>query len=320
MLEIISPAVLNNRVTVNQQGQASLVDDAAPSPLGLLILQNSYLDDEAANEDFVIFHYYLTNTSEETLTNIYAGLFFDWDINTDAQDFARFDDTRRLGYVLNRSVNPDVLVGTRVLSAGPMTYHAIDNPTEIYGGAGTDGGFRESEKWSFLSGGIQRTTLANTDVSQMTGTGPFVLDPGATVEIAFAVVAGTSETDLQDNADAAAALWGDIVRTSTEDAPGAPPATFRLEAPFPNPAAFPATISYQLGAPSHVTMRVYDVLGRLVQTLAHGQARSAGTHRLGWDGTDQSGQRLAGGIYFVQMTATGQGTSFSQTRQIVVVR
>jgi flagellar hook assembly protein FlgD len=46
-----------------------------------------------------------------------------------------------------------------------------------------------------------------------------------------------------------------------------------------------------------VTVAVYDVAGRLVQSL-HSGALPAGAHRLSWDGT---GARPGNGVYFIRL-------------------
>jgi hypothetical protein len=73
------------------------------------------------------------------------------------------------------------------------------------------------------------------------------------------------------------------------------PQECRLEQNFPNPFNASTVLSYKLQAPSHVSLRVYDTAGRLVETLVDGW-RSAGTHELTWEAGN-----LAAGIYFAKM-------------------
>jgi hypothetical protein len=49
-----------------------------------------------------------------------------------------------------------------------------------------------------------------------------------------------------------------------------------------------------------VTARVYDVMGRKVQTLLDRVVRS-GEHEIQWDGTDTKGRCVASGVYFVRV-------------------
>ena len=47
-------------------------------------------------------------------------------------------------------------------------------------------------------------------------------------------------------------------------------------------------------------MRLYDVSGRLVRTLADGDL-AAGEQRLRWDGNDDRGRALASGVYYLRV-------------------
>jgi len=319
ILEIISPAEFTT-----QQGKVELVDTGAPNPIGISVVQDSYVDGSADNDDFIILRYTVSNDTESTLSDLHVGLFFDWDVNrTDpASDFARFDDTRQVGYIQDDASNPTILVGTKVLSKdAEVSYRAIDNPSQIYRDQ-NGGGFTEEEKWSFMSGGIRNPTLNRSDVSQLMGAGPYTIDPGSSVEVAFAVLAGPNLDAFQQNADNAQMLWDDILSTPTavEDDPVLPtPGDFAFKPIYPNPASPPATFAYEVATPSDVTLTVYDVLGRKVRTLVAG-LKNSGAHTVVWDGIDQAGQRVASGLYVARFTAQSSGVTFTQSRQVVVVR
>jgi len=68
---------------------------------------------------------------------------------------------------------------------------------------------------------------------------------------------------------------------------------------MPNPFNPASAISYQLSADSYVALRVYDITGRLVETLVDGW-RSAGTHELSWEAGD-----LPSGMYLAVLEAGG---------------
>ncbi len=198
----------------NEEGSVVLTDHLASLPLGVTIQQDSYADNRPDYNDFVIFRYIITNSGESTLSNLYAGLFFDWDLNEYAADFARFDQARRMGIVQNKYSNPTYLAATRLLTGtDSLSYRSIDNYGEIYGGD-TGDGFTTSEKWSFLSGGIQTTSLNAVDVSTMTAAGPFVIEPGQAVQVAFAVIGAGSQTALETSADNAQQFWNTPVFTT----------------------------------------------------------------------------------------------------------
>ena len=94
------------------------------------------------------------------------------------------------------------------------------------------------------------------------------------------------------------------------------PKTFALGQNYPNPFNPTTTISYDVPAGGgHVTLRIYDVAGRLVRTLVDG-AGTAGRKTASWDGGSDSGHKVATGVYFYRMTAPG----FEQTRKMVLMK
>ena len=68
---------------------------------------------------------------------------------------------------------------------------------------------------------------------------------------------------------------------------------------YPNPFNPTTTISYNLPASGHVTLKVYDILGREVVTLTS-ENQSAGAHSAIFDGT-----HFARGVYFYRLIAPG---------------
>ncbi len=201
-LGIISPGE-----QADEEGLITLVDSLAANPLGVSITQETFAFKSEPLTDFIIFKYTITNHSTTDYDSMFAGLFFDWDINEDAVDHARFEQGRRLGIAQNSKNGARLLAATKILTADlNIGFHAIDNPGEIYGGDAGDG-FTDQEKWQFLSSGIQRTSLDATDISTLTSVGPFALAAGKNIEVAFALIAGESESDLFGSADIVQQLW-----------------------------------------------------------------------------------------------------------------
>ncbi len=72
----------------------------------------------------------------------------------------------------------------------------------------------------------------------------------------------------------------------------------------PNPFNTSTEISFNLNVEDRVTVGVYDVGGRLVKRLADGNFKS-GKYTFRWDGTDNSGEEVPSGIYFVKIQTSG---------------
>ncbi len=84
----------------------------------------------------------------------------------------------------------------------------------------------------------------------------------------------------------------------------------------PNPFNPRTTIAFTLGEASPVTLRVYDVGGRLVATLLDGVGFGPGRHEASWNGRDDAGRAVAAGTYFYRVDAKGS----SQSRPMVLVK
>jgi hypothetical protein len=80
-----------------------------------------------------------------------------------------------------------------------------------------------------------------------------------------------------------------------------------------NPGTGPMRLSYSLPAWGVVSLRIYDLAGRAVRTLASGR-QDAGRHTLDWDGRDDGGTGLPSGTYFARLTAAGAAASRTLVR------
>jgi glucose/arabinose dehydrogenase len=83
------------------------------------------------------------------------------------------------------------------------------------------------------------------------------------------------------------------------------PGTTQLLAPFPSPAVGGATLPYDLYGSAAVTLRLYDMRGRLVRTLIAGATRSGGANAEAWDGRDDDGHEAPAGVYVVRLGVGG---------------
>jgi len=73
------------------------------------------------------------------------------------------------------------------------------------------------------------------------------------------------------------------------------PKTYKLYGNYPNPFNPTTTINYQLPTTSHLTIKVYNLLGKEVATLVD-DVKQAGSHSVTFDGSG-----LAGGVYLYQL-------------------
>ncbi len=85
---------------------------------------------------------------------------------------------------------------------------------------------------------------------------------------------------------------------------------FELPQNYPNPFNPTTVISYQLSAVGYVTLKVYDVLGREVETLVN-RKQNPGSHTVTFDAS-----KLPSGVYFYRLNA---GT-YTATRKMMVIK
>jgi photosystem II stability/assembly factor-like uncharacterized protein/sugar lactone lactonase YvrE len=83
------------------------------------------------------------------------------------------------------------------------------------------------------------------------------------------------------------------------------PRTLALNQPFPNPARTRFNIAYALPRQTRVELKLYDVAGKLVTTLAHGEQKP-GYYNLTWNRQDTKGRSCACGVYFCTLSAEGK--------------
>jgi sugar lactone lactonase YvrE len=80
------------------------------------------------------------------------------------------------------------------------------------------------------------------------------------------------------------------------------PQDYALSQNYPNPFNPSTVISFQLPVSNEVELAVYNSSGQIVRTLSQGQMAS-GTHSVAWDGTNDTGARVASGVYLYALKA-----------------
>ncbi|MBI3194212.1 MAG: T9SS type A sorting domain-containing protein, partial [Ignavibacteriae bacterium] len=88
------------------------------------------------------------------------------------------------------------------------------------------------------------------------------------------------------------------------------PWTFKLGQNYPNPFNPSTTINYSLAATTPVVVKVFDMLGREVETLVNGLQQS-GTYTLSF-----SPKNLPSGIYYYRLTTN----TFVETKTMMYVK
>jgi len=93
------------------------------------------------------------------------------------------------------------------------------------------------------------------------------------------------------------------------------PDKISLASGYPNPFNSGISIGFALPASGHVSLEIYDMLGRHVKTLAD-EPFVAGYHNIIWDGSSDSGQMASSGVYFYKM----KSGEFEETQKLVMLK
>jgi len=97
------------------------------------------------------------------------------------------------------------------------------------------------------------------------------------------------------------------------------PQQFELEQNYPNPFNPSTTIRFAVEKTAFTDVAVYNVIGQKVKTLA-AETMTPGFYTTTWNGTDDNGQGVTTGVYFVRMVATGDNAEFSSLRKLLLLK
>ncbi len=297
---VVQPFILQSPGNVADEQGLSIFDDtnAGSNRFSIETELHSYTFADDESMDFIILKYILKNTGSDNYSDLHAGLFFDWDIDasTSSDNLVNYNVGGRFGYAYNSDQRLNKThAGVVLLSTDDDTFYAIDNVNDIYDG------FTDAEKWTSLSNRRNHVTEGPSDISFVSGTGPHVLNADEQIEIAFALIAGTSLDELKDAASRSREKFASLVTDVNDDV--VLPIEYSLTQNYPNPFNPTTTINYSIPNDGRVTIKVFDILGSEITTLVN-KYQTSGRYSLEFNGTD-----LPSGLYICRMNAGNYSTS-----------
>jgi hypothetical protein len=84
---------------------------------------------------------------------------------------------------------------------------------------------------------------------------------------------------------------------------------------YPVPVQASTTVSFNLFQSQQVSIKIFDMSGRSIKTLASAQMQS-GDHQFVWDAKDERGNAPTTGIYFLRI----ETADYTETKKIIMVR
>ena len=103
-----------------------------------------------------------------------------------------------------------------------------------------------------------------------------------------------------------------VISGAGETAPALAAAIDRIA---PNPFNPATVVEYSVNQPGTISVRLYDLAGRRVRTLADGD-HAPGFYQVRWDGRDQTGRLLPSATYFCRL----EGVGLAETRKITLLK
>ena len=95
--------------------------------------------------------------------------------------------------------------------------------------------------------------------------------------------------------------------------------SFTLQQNYPNPFNPTTTINFNVQVDGIVTLKIYDITGRLVKTLINNEFKSAGNTRgydVMWDGKDNFGVSVSAGLYLYNL----QSADMNVTKKMIYMK
>ena len=167
---------------------------------------------------------------------------------------------------------------------------------------------------------IDLVAVGGVDFSMYDGPELFGYESGDGVEVRLYSQSQGMELKVSANLDSN--VYGNDAELSIGTAvvlnESATPTNVSLSQNYPNPFNPSTTISYNVEQSGHVSLNVYDVMGRLVKTLVseYKQAGNTSGYQVVWDGIDNSGQQVSAGLYIYSL----QTEVITMTEKMVLMK
>ncbi len=283
-------------------------------PVGLTVAQRTF---EFAYLPVLIFEY--TIEPETSLDSVIVGLLFDFDLpeedhtSTPYNDHIRVYPEHKLIAMSNAGNWADGYIpGVLMLSNDEFRYRVLGSLSAP---------LSDKEKWQVLTQPSSETTFnETTDYRFVVAADSRPLSPGDSLTFIVALVhTRTLETFTHAQRNIKA-FDLDHPRLFKQSSPrrleiAELPAEISLSPNYPNPFNPSTTIKVSLPEDMSVQLNVYDIRGRLVKSLYHGNL-VGGIYSFSWNGTDDHGGQMSSGIYLLEL----RSTSFRQTQKMVYLR
>jgi hypothetical protein len=116
------------------------------------------------------------------------------------------------------------------------------------------------------------------------------------------------------NGDGCSICGGDHIYTTSDSSVGGAPLAVppphpgpfitAFDDPYPNPMTQCIKLEFQIAHAGPVDLAVFDLQGRRVRTILHGELETSEYGNF-WNGRDDAGKQMKNGVYFIRLVAPG---------------
>lgn len=304
--------VEDDGVIAEQQGMAQFsFSDEAGNAAGQVHLETYGYDDPALS-NVVYVKYDVTNSSVTLpLNDIYLGLFNDWDVgaNISNNDIAYSAQDSILYISSGDDSANDPIIAVAHLSPISSALAINNFPATVPGDpvVNLNDGFSEREKKAALKAGTTHTRVTSADVSAVVASGPYILNPQATLTVGFVYAFGNDLAELRAQVQAARQQRPFSVSPTGVVISNKIPDETELLQNAPNPFSEETVIRLNLSKDSDVKLAIYDVLGREVDVLRN-EPMKANQYFIPFNPSV-----LSSGVYFVRLVTDHKTETISMT-------
>ena len=228
----------------------------------LEILEQHFVFDIDSLYNSVIYTYLIKNVGDSTLTDLYGGMFLDWDIANFQTNKIGYDTSRSMG--ISYSTDTSIYIGVRPLGNLTSKHYAIDNTASGEGGIYIGNGFSDSLKYLCLSNQRDSAGITSTggnDILDVNSIGPFDLEADSSILISFSINVGESLSQVQLYSDSADAVFNQrAIGINENDLTN----EINQAKVYPNPASETVTIEFQVPKASRYNLSIFNMQGQQI--------------------------------------------------------
>jgi hypothetical protein len=298
-----TPSVVLNPTKSDYEIAGSYGNSRSNLPPNVKIKMNIY---GWANQKWLLFKYTVKNL-ETTSKNAIVGFETIYNPSGTQSGFDTVEYVSSKKIVLNYlyDMKDSINCGMKILNADPYALHSVVYYANYWLGD------------TMLYRMISTNTIENKFVNPGTlpeptttflSKSPVTLNPGDSTTVWLVYAVGDRKDSIYKYIAAAETKYQML--TSVEDNEKLFPTSFTLNQNYPNPFNPTTYIKYGLSKNQHVTLKIFNMLGKEVTTLVD-EVKPAGYHQVQFHAAN-----LPSGIYFYKITAG----SFVETKKMILIK